>query len=208
MLLIAPAACGGDDGPDPEAAKAATATGELVGTTLAKVVAQLRGVLTADPTLTVHQALDRIDAGRASLAEAGYAIDDMLARKGLGLPDMMFLFSEGVASRLPPVAGVVFEPNRRPKYERDYKGDDRRSIMRGYANRAVIRAMFVDQGPPKPFRSLFIGEKPPPSEFLGPNGDIVVPYVDGKGFSAFFDWITDTPIAIASLDQFMDALGF
>ena len=161
--------------------------------------------MTADPTLTVLQAFARFDA---SLSEAGYAIDDMLVRKGLGLPDMMFLFSEGVASRLPPVAGVVVEPTRRPKYEREYKGDDRRSIMRGYANRAVIRAMLIDDGPPRPFRSLFVGDKPPPTEFLDPSGNIVVPDVEAKGFAAFFDWITDIPVASGTLNELMNRLGF
>lgn len=205
VLLVAPSACGGDDGPDPEAAKAATATGELVGTSLAKVVAQLREVLAADPTLTALQAFARTDA---SLSEAGYAIDDMLARKGLGLPDMVFLFSEGVASRLPPVVGVVVEPSRRPKYEREYKRDDGRSLLRAYANRAVIRAMLVDDGPPRPFRSLFIGDKPPPAEFLDPSGNIVVPDVETKGFVAFFVWITDNPVASDTLHEAMNRLGF
>jgi hypothetical protein len=121
---------------------------------------------------------------------------------------MMLLFSEGVASRLPLVAGVVSEPNRRPKYDREYKGEDRRSVMRGYANRAVIRAMLVDEGPPKPFRSLFIGDKPPRSELLDPSGNIVVPSVEGKGFPALFDWIIDIPVASATLHELMDKLGF
>lgn len=160
--------------------------------------------MAADPTLTVLQALARTDA---SLSEAGYAIDDMLARKGLGLPDMMFLFSEGVASRLPRVAGVVVEPSRRPKYEREYKGDDRRSIMRGYANWAVIRAMLVDDGPPRAFRSLFISD-PPPAEVLDPSGNIVVPDVEAKGFDALFDWIANIPVASATRVELMDRLGF
>ena len=204
VLLVAPAACASDDGPKPDAAKAATATGELVGTTLAKVVAQLREVMTADPALTVGQAFARTNA---SLSQAGYAIDDMLARTGLGLADMMFLFSEGVASRLPPVAGVVVEPSRRPKYERESKGDDRRSIMRGYANWAVIRALLVDDGPPKPFRSLFISN-PPPAEVLDPSGNIVVSDLEAEGFDPLFDWITDIPIATATRVELMDRLGF
>lgn len=210
LVVVASAApgCRGDDGPDPAAVKSATAAGELVGSSLGKVVAELRRAKTADPPLTVPQALNRPETGRASLVPAKNAIDQMLARKGIGLSEMMFRFSEGVASRLPPVTGVVVEPTNRPKFDREYKGDDRRVVTRFYVNWAVMRAVLLDDGPPKPFRDLFIGDEGPPSGVLDPAGNIVIPFDEGQRFDALFRWISDDPLAGTTLVELRRALGF
>lgn len=208
VVASAAAGCRGDDGPDPAAVKSATAAGELVGSSLGKVIAELRRAKTADPPLTVPQALDRPEAGRGALVPARDAIDQLLAEKGIDLSEMMFRFSEGVASRLPPVTGVVVEPASRPKFDREYKGDDRRFVTKFYANWAVIRAMLVDAGPPKPFRDLFAGEEGPPSGVLDPAGNIVIPFVEGRRYDDLFSWISDDPVAGTTLVQLRRALGF
>jgi len=196
-------ACDGDDRPDPEAAKAATATGELVGTTLAKVVAELSELLTADPTLTVAQGLGGLQT--VSVADAGYAIDEMLAWKGLGLPDKMFLFMEGVASRLPAVDGIVFDPNTRPTYDReDSDAADRRMIMYGYAYWAVMRAM-------GPLMDLLVDTAPTPEDLPGlynEDGIFEIPQPETEEWQDFHDWTRHNVKLYVGADAVLFKLGF
>lgn len=202
------AACGGHDKPDLAAARSATTTGELVGSTLADVVAKLREEKAGNASLTPVEVLKFLQVETAPLLPARDALARMLTRKGLSLSEMMFLFSQGVASRLPPAAGVVVEPVERPKYEREYKGELRRVVMRGFTYWAAIRAMLVDNGPPKPFRDLLVGDRGPPAKILDSAGNIIVPLPDGQMWSDLIRWIEEVPSANLARDQLTRALGF
>ncbi|HEV3362822.1 MAG TPA: hypothetical protein VG795_01555 [Acidimicrobiia bacterium] len=53
-----------------------------------------------------------------------------------------------------------------------------------------------------------MGDKRPPPDLLDPSGNIVVPSVAGERYSAIFAWISNNPVAAATRDELVDALGF